>query len=110
MKNKEMPEWLRILFNTACPDFMTSYIKGKEALAEYDRDLYFRGFIECYEILSKPENLAKFPEVRVLVEALEFYADRDNWDDDAYCPTIWDDGNIDLGRKAIKALEPFQGE
>lgn len=37
-------------------------------------------------------------------EALEFYADKTNWDDDYMIPTIWDDGNIDLGKRACKAL------
>lgn len=42
--------------------------------------------------------------------SLEFYANRDNWDDDLYCPTIWDDGGIDLGRQAQKALRAMHEE
>lgn len=38
-----------------------------------------------------------------LREALEFYANKENWDDD-FTPTIWDDGNVDLGSRARKAL------
>jgi hypothetical protein len=45
-------------------------------------------------------------------EALEFYADRDNWDTDDFSPTIWDDGAIDLGKRAQDALnfDPDQEE
>ena len=38
------------------------------------------------------------------VEALDFYADKENWDTENMSPTVWDDGNIDLGRRAFKAL------
>ncbi len=44
-------------------------------------------------------------KLRVAGEALGFYADKDNWDTDQFSPTIWDDGAIDLGKRAKKALE-----
>lgn len=44
-----------------------------------------------------------------LVAALEFYADRDNWDDDI-TPTVWDNGNVDMGRKAKLAIKEYNGE
>lgn len=48
--------------------------------------------------------LAHAELTRGLVEALEFYADIENWDDDKFNPTVWDDGNIDMGKKAMIAL------
>lgn len=44
------------------------------------------------------------------VSALEFYEDRENWDDDAFNPTCWVDGNIDLGQTARAALEKIRRE
>lgn len=39
------------------------------------------------------------------IDALEFYADKENWDDDKFNPTIWDNGKIDLGDCARTCLE-----
>jgi hypothetical protein len=33
-------------------------------------------------------------------EALSFYADKLNWDSEEIIPTCWDEGSIDLGRRA----------
>lgn len=39
------------------------------------------------------------------VEMAEFYADKDNWDDnDTFTPTIWNNGSVDLGQKAEEFL------
>lgn len=45
-----------------------------------------------------------------LEEALLFYADKENWDTDHYSPTIWDNGSIDLGKKARKVLEELKNK
>lgn len=43
-------------------------------------------------------------QVGELVEALRFYANKENWDMDDFTPTVWDNGSIDLGETARKAL------
>lgn len=48
-------------------------------------------------------------KIAELVRALEFYADKDNWDDD-FTPTVWDDGQVDLGDRARAALEKWRGK
>lgn len=43
-------------------------------------------------------------DLRKCLGALEFYSDKDNWDDDQFIPTVWDNGNIDMGRRARECL------
>lgn len=43
-------------------------------------------------------------EVQKLRAALEFYADKENWDAENVSPTVWEDGDIDLGARARAAL------
>lgn len=43
-----------------------------------------------------------------LEDALKFYADKDNWDEEnalGQTPSCWDDGHVDLGNRARQALE-----
>lgn len=47
-------------------------------------------------------------KVKVLREAVEFYEDKDNWDDDQFSPTIWDNGKIDMGDRAREALAKIE--
>lgn len=42
-----------------------------EAVMFRDLKAYHLGYKEAVENMSKPENLAKFPEVRALIEALK---------------------------------------
>jgi hypothetical protein len=63
--------------------------------------------IEIEELKTK---LAQVNEINDKYrEALEFYEDIENWDDDRFSPTIWDDGNIDMGRRARNALGKGEG-
>lgn len=41
-------------------------------------------------------------------EALEFYQDQDRWDTENISPTIWNDGNIDLGDTAKACLAKIE--
>lgn len=50
------------------------------------------------------ELRAAWEREALMEEALEFYADRENWDDDQFTPSIWDDGDVDMGRRSISAL------
>jgi hypothetical protein len=66
------------------------------------------------EIDSQDSAIKVFKELKAtnerLRKALEFYADLDNWDTENMSPTIWDNGNIDLGKTAKAALEARSGE
>ena len=45
--------------------------------------------------------------IRVQNEALEFYANKDNWDEEnslGQTPSCWDSGSVDLGLRAMSAL------
>ena len=53
--SKEMPGWLE-----------KEYFK----ININESDSLYNGFKKCFEILSKPENQAKMPEVKALVEVL----------------------------------------
>lgn len=57
-----------------------------------------------FKKLIEFEALIKSTRVVRLRETLEFYADKENWDDD-FTPTIWDDGSVDLGKRANQALK-----
>lgn len=71
-----------------------------------------KSFCDC----TVEEMLAEYgasERERILAEVmqtLEFYADKDNWDDDKFTPTIWDNGNIDLGNRARALLAKLRGE
>jgi len=54
---------------------------------------------ECKKIERRLER-----EIAKLRAALEWYAEIENWDTQHYTPTIWVDGNVDLGSTARKAL------
>ncbi len=49
-------------------------------------------------------------EAKGLAEALEFYADKENWDppNTLPSPSLWDDGYIETGQRATKALKEFK--
>ncbi len=70
----------------------------------YERELANASWIAA----ANPETMKRL--IRVIREqraALEFYADKkhwDHWDIENMSPTIWDDGNIDLGNRARRAL------
>jgi hypothetical protein len=55
-------------------------------------------------IKAMPTNTKLQSENQRLREALEFYANLENWDTNYTTPTIWDDGDVDLGRRARQAL------
>ena len=53
-----------------------------------------------------------FNEVLKLIESYErslevvsFYGDKENWDMEDMSPTIWDDGQIDCGKRAREFLK-----
>jgi len=50
----------------------------------------------CEKLKAENERMRK---------ALEFYADKENWDTENVSPTIWDNGDIDLGKRARQALK-----
>lgn len=54
--------------------------------------------VDCEDIRYLIARVEKFET------ALKFYADRENWDDNKFCPTIWNDGNPDVGKAAREAL------
>lgn len=66
------------------------------------------------ENLKKTAIIETVRELRAqLAEAggvVEFYADKENWDDDSFTPTCWDDGQIDLGERARAYLEKYHGK
>jgi hypothetical protein len=39
-----------------------------------------------------------------------FYADEENWGGEPFNPTLWDDGQIDLGERARKYISKLVGE
>lgn len=51
------------------------------------------------------EDAAKNAEIEKFRKALEFYADKENWDLHEMTPTIWDDGAVDCGNRARIALD-----
>ena len=59
--------------------------------------------------IAAARNEMKFllSTIRKMRGALEFYTDKNNWDDD-FTPTIWDDGRVDLGDRAKKCLEEIE--
>jgi hypothetical protein len=73
---------------------------GKADLFEnYDHD--YMDYLEdvCVPLISSMVEILKTQQ-----EALDFYGDKDNWDLGHPSPTCWDDGDIDIGRRAEKAL------
>ncbi|MBC7737353.1 MAG: hypothetical protein H7245_09090 [Candidatus Saccharibacteria bacterium] len=50
-------------------------------------------------------HVIDYESFKIVCEALKFYADKDNWDDDPFCPTVWNDGQLDMGKIAREALE-----
>lgn len=56
---------------------------------------------------SKDMENRLLPLLEKAVEMAEFYADKENWDDEEFIPTIWDNGKIDLGDKAREFLSEF---
>lgn len=76
-----------------------------------DFDQYFRinnevkeGIKLAFELLSKPQNLKRIPEVKALVEALYMYAEELDWDRVNTFATI-----NERGKRAKQALKPFEG-
>lgn len=55
--------------------------------------------------------LSLISKLNIAREALEFYADKDNWDEEnglGQTPSCWDGGAVDLGDRARKALEELK--
>lgn len=73
----------------------------KDAVKQYDKDQ--TEINRLRNVLAK-SRIEQQEEIDRLREALEFYANKDNWDDDQFTPTVWDDGAVDLGKRARKAL------
>lgn len=72
-------------------------------------DPLYRPTREVYKFYAHARNAlpAYVDALERAMAALEFYADRDNWDED-FTPTVWDDGNVDLGNRARAALEDIE--
>ena len=85
--SKEMPEWLE-----------KEYFK----IDINEPDSLYNGFKKCFEILSKPENQARMPETKALVEALYMYAEELDWDRVNTFATI-----NERGKRAKQALKLF---
>ncbi len=73
--------------------------------------VYAPGFVIPEDVaLICEDALSLLSDLETACEALEFYEDKDNWDLEDASPTIWDDGQIDCGNRAIEALEKIRGK
>lgn len=81
-------------------DSSVSFLPGDKIEASF---LGVTSDIEQESILAKRQ-------LEIYEKALAFYADQENWDDDQFNPTIWLDGNIDMGACARDALAKARGE
>lgn len=53
------------------------------------------------EMLEKENKMKR--KLKKYRDALKLYANKHNWDDDPF-PTLWDNGDLDVGKRARKAL------
>lgn len=70
---------------------------GSDSFKDIKSHSYLEGFDAAFSFQED--------KIKKLRTALEFYANRENWDDDKFCPTVWNDGNIDIGKVARQALK-----
>jgi len=64
-----------------------------------------RSQLEGLRILL-PEVLKLRAELAEALEVIEYYGNKENWDDHV-TPTIWDDGSVDLGNRARAFLAKY---
>lgn len=58
---------------------------------------------------AREPEITKLKKALVIAdEAIGFYADKDNWDDDQFTPTVWDDGKVDMGDKSREAQKQIK--
>ena len=91
-------------------DALTARVKeleSKLAVAKEEADYAVKAYSEFQkESMARGAHIFYLKEKLALArECLEFYADKDNWDMEEMSPTIWDDGDIDCGKRARAALE-----
>ena len=69
---------------------------------------YCKGFTDGQDSLhSRIQELERENEKFRI--GLGFYADEENWDDDKFSPTVWENGSIDMGNIAREALKRGEG-
>lgn len=77
--------------------------KYQDGLTEL-RELYYKSGFDQGDQNATNRLL---PLLEKAVKMAEFYADKENWDYEEVIPTIWDNGKIDLGDKALEFLSEF---
>jgi hypothetical protein len=96
-----------LLFSTrGCTKEKCNYHAGGGATIPTDNKHLGSSFDE--HAAACAEDTAR--KLEIAIKVLEFYADMENWDDDKFSPTVWHDGNVDIGamaREALAAIKPL---
>lgn len=85
-------------------------VQNIQTTEEFTQDVNFARRMTHSEAYKSGHEAATNRLLQLLEKAVKmanFYADKENWDDEEFIPTIWDNDKIDLGDKAREFLSEF---